>query len=155
MWFPKIIRDFRLPRWQSDKESTCQCRFNHWVGRSPGGGNGNPLQYSCLKYSTDRRAWRATVHGVTRSWTRWSDWVCTHIRAFTFTLWATFNVQSKINTISKGAANSNNTKTKQLQRIRVALVVKNLPANTGDIRDMDLIPWSGGSPGEGDGNPVH
>ena len=154
MWFPKIIRDFRLPRWQSDKESTCQCRFNHWVGRSPGGGNGNPLQYSCLKYSTDRRAWRATVHGVTRSWTRWSDWVCTHIRAFTFTLWATFNVQSKINTISKGAANSNNTKTKQLQRIRVALVVKNLPANTGDIRDAGSIPRSGRSPGGGHGNPL-
>ena len=80
--------------------------------------------------------------------------VCTHIRAFTFTLWATFNVQSKINTISKGAANSNNTKTKQLQRIRVALVVKNLPANTGDIRDAGSIPRSGRSPGGGHGNPL-
>ena len=35
-------------------------------GRSPGEGNGNPLQYSCLKNSMDRGAWRATVHGVTR-----------------------------------------------------------------------------------------
>ena len=34
-------------------------------GRSPGEGNGNPLQYSCLENSTDRGAWRATVHGVT------------------------------------------------------------------------------------------
>ena len=34
-------------------------------GRSPGGGNGNPLQYSCLENSMDRGAWRATVHGVT------------------------------------------------------------------------------------------
>jgi len=33
--------------------------------RSPGEGNGNPLQYSCLKNPMDRRAWRATVHGVT------------------------------------------------------------------------------------------
>ena len=33
-------------------------------GRSPGGGNGNPLQYSCLENSTDRRAWRAAVRGV-------------------------------------------------------------------------------------------
>ena len=33
-------------------------------GRSPGEGNGNPLQYSCLENSTDRGAWRVTVHGV-------------------------------------------------------------------------------------------
>ena len=36
-------------------------------GRSLGGGNGDPLQYSCLKNSMDRGAWRATVHGVTES----------------------------------------------------------------------------------------
>ena len=36
-------------------------------GRSLGGGNGNPLQYSCLKNSMDREAWWATVHGVTES----------------------------------------------------------------------------------------
>ena len=36
-------------------------------GRSPGVGNGNPLQYSCLENSTDRGAWWATVHGVTKS----------------------------------------------------------------------------------------
>ena len=41
-------------------------------GRSPGGGNGNPLQYSCLGNPMDRGAWRATVHEVTRSWTRLS-----------------------------------------------------------------------------------
>ena len=35
-------------------------------GRSPGGGNGNPLQYCCLENSMDRRAWRATVHGVAK-----------------------------------------------------------------------------------------
>ena len=39
-------------------------------GRSPGGGHGNPLQYSCLKNPIDRGAWRATVHGVTKFWTR-------------------------------------------------------------------------------------
>ena len=33
------------------------------VGRSPGGGKGNPLQYSCLENPMDRGAWRATVHG--------------------------------------------------------------------------------------------
>ena len=35
-------------------------------GRSPGGGKGNPLQYSCLENSMDRGAWWATVHGVVK-----------------------------------------------------------------------------------------
>ena len=35
-------------------------------GRSPGGGNGNPLQYSCLENSMDRGAWQTLVHGVTK-----------------------------------------------------------------------------------------
>ena len=39
------------------------------LGRFSGGGNGNPLQYSCLENLTDRGAWRATVHGVTKSQT--------------------------------------------------------------------------------------
>ena len=39
------------------------------LGRSPGGGHGNPLQYSCLENPMDRRAWLATVHRVTQSQT--------------------------------------------------------------------------------------
>ena len=39
-------------------------------GRSPEGGHGNPLQYSCLENPMDRGAWQATVHGVAKSWTR-------------------------------------------------------------------------------------
>ena len=39
-------------------------------GRSPGGGNGNPLQYSCLENPMDRKASRAIVHGVTKSQTQ-------------------------------------------------------------------------------------
>ena len=42
-------------------------------GRSPGGGQGNPLQYSCLENPMDRGAWRAAVGGVAKSWTRLSD----------------------------------------------------------------------------------
>ena len=38
-------------------------------GRSPGEGNGNPLQYSCLENPMDTGTWRATVHEVTTSWT--------------------------------------------------------------------------------------
>ena len=40
------------------------------LGRSPGEGNGNPVQYSCLENPMDGEAWWATVHGVAKSWTR-------------------------------------------------------------------------------------
>ena len=40
---------------------------------SPGEGDGNPLQYSCLENPIDRGAWWATVHGVAKSWTRLRD----------------------------------------------------------------------------------
>ena len=43
------------------------------LGRSPGGGHGNPLQYSCLENPMDRGAWRAAVRGVTESQTRLSE----------------------------------------------------------------------------------
>ena len=43
------------------------------LGRSPGEGSGNPLQYSCLENSMDRGAWWATVHGVTESQAHLSD----------------------------------------------------------------------------------
>jgi len=39
------------------------------LGRSPGGGYGNPLLYSCLENPMDRQVWWATGHGVTKSWT--------------------------------------------------------------------------------------
>ena len=42
-------------------------------GRSPGEGNGNPLQYSCLENPMDRGAWQATVHGVAKSQIQLSD----------------------------------------------------------------------------------
>ena len=46
-------------------------------GRSPGEGNDNPLQYSCLENPMDGGTWWATVHGVTKSWTRQSDFTFT------------------------------------------------------------------------------
>ena len=52
------------------KESTCNAGDLGSIpglGRSPGGGHGNPLQYSCLKYFMDREAWQGTVHGVAKS----------------------------------------------------------------------------------------
>ena len=51
------------------------------LGRLPGGGNVNPFQYSCLENPMDRGAWQATIHGVSKSWTRLkqlSKHVCIH-----------------------------------------------------------------------------
>ena len=59
----------RLPWWLSGKECTCQAGDMCLIPgseRSPGEGNGNPLQYSCLGNSRDRGAWRATVHEVSK-----------------------------------------------------------------------------------------
>ena len=43
---------------------------NLGLGRSPGGGHGNPLQYSWMENPTDKRTWQAKVHGVTKIWTQ-------------------------------------------------------------------------------------
>ena len=59
------------------KESACNAGDPSLIpgsGRSPGEGNGNPLQYSCLENPMDRGAWWATVHGVTKSWTQLRDY---------------------------------------------------------------------------------
>ena len=60
-----------LSRWLSNKESACNAGdaggsgSTLGSGRSPGGGHGNPPQYSCLGNPMDRGTWQATVHGVT------------------------------------------------------------------------------------------
>ena len=51
------------------------------LGRSPGGGNGNLLQYSCWDNPTDRGAWPATVYGVAKSQTLLSNWACIRMPA--------------------------------------------------------------------------
>ena len=52
------------------------------LGRCPGGGHGNPLQYSYLKNPMNRGTWRAMVHGVAKSWTRLSDLASIHRSIF-------------------------------------------------------------------------
>ena len=47
-------------------------------GISPGEGNGNPLQYSCLENSLDRGVWQAIVHGITKNLTWLSMHICIH-----------------------------------------------------------------------------
>ena len=62
-----------FPGGSDGKESSCDAGYAGDMssipgsGRSPGEGNGNPLQYSCLENSMDRRAWRAIVHGVAKN----------------------------------------------------------------------------------------
>ena len=61
-----------FPGSSAGKESACNVGdvgLIPGLGRSPGEGNGNPLQCSCLENSMDRGAWQATVHGVEKSWT--------------------------------------------------------------------------------------
>ena len=62
----------KLPWWLSGKESISQAEdlsLITWLGRSPGEGNDNPLQYSCLGNPMDRGACWVIIHGVTNSWT--------------------------------------------------------------------------------------
>ena len=78
-----ILRDF--PGGSDCKASACNAEdpgLTPRLGRSPGEGNGNPLQYSCLENPMDGGAWWATVQGVTKNRIRLSNF------AFTFT----FNV---------------------------------------------------------------
>ena len=65
-----------FPAGSDGKESTCDAGDPDSIpglGRSPGEGNGNPLQDSCLENPMDRGAWWATVHGVANSQTQLSD----------------------------------------------------------------------------------
>ena len=69
-----IQKNFKIP---GDSESAYNAGDPGLIpgsGRSPGEGNGNPLQYSCLENSTERGAWRAIVHRVAKSQIQLSDW---------------------------------------------------------------------------------
>ena len=86
--------------WIIGKESACNAgdvkdtdSIPRWED-SPGEGNGNPLQYSCLENPMNRGAWRDTVHGVSKSWTRLSHWTCTHFVDLRLLCW--FQVYNKM-----------------------------------------------------------
>ena len=79
----------RLPGGSGVKGSACNAGDLGSIsgsGRSPGEGNGNPLQYSCLENPMDRGSWWAAVHGVTRSWTRLSDFTSLWSKLFVYLL---------------------------------------------------------------------
>ena len=68
----------------SSKESACQCkrctrhRFNPWIGTPPGGGHGNPLQYSCLENPMSEEPGGLRSIGSQRVGHDWSDLACVH-----------------------------------------------------------------------------
>ena len=98
------------------------------LGRSPGGGCGSPLQYSCLENPMDRGAPRATVHRVAKSWTQLKQLSAhshTRILLFSCNLWP------------MGFAGGSDG--------------KESACNAGDL---GLIPGFGRSPGEGNGYPL-
>ena len=67
-WLPSISRGFSGG--SDGKKFTCNAGnlgLIPGMGRFPGGGHGNPLQYTCLENPMDRRVWQVTVHGVTKS----------------------------------------------------------------------------------------
>ena len=79
-----IESEKHLPCGSDSEESACNAGDPGLIpgsGRSPGEGNGNPLQYSCLENPNDRGAWQAIVHGVANSWTRLNDFT------FFFRVW--------------------------------------------------------------------
>ena len=85
LWYPTWLAthywNCRHLDWSEVKASACNAGdlgLIPGLGRSPGEGNGNPLQYSCLENPMNRGAWWAIVHGVTKSRTRLSDFTSLH-----------------------------------------------------------------------------
>ena len=71
-----VVDIWEFPGGSDGKETTSNAGdlgLTPWLGRSPGGGHGNLLQYSCLENPVDRGAWWAAVHGVAKSRTQLSD----------------------------------------------------------------------------------
>ena len=65
-----------FPGGSDSKESACNAGDLGWIpesSRSPGEGNGHPVQYSCLQNPVDRGAWQATVHEIAKNWTQLSN----------------------------------------------------------------------------------
>ena len=86
-----------FPGGSDGKESAYSVRHlgsSPGLGRSPGKGNGNSLQYSCLENSTDRETQETTVHGAAKSWTRLSDFHFTFLLLLVLTWWHLFKEPS-------------------------------------------------------------
>ena len=127
-----------FPHSSVGKVSACNARDLGSVpgsGNSPGEGNGNPLQCSCLENPMDRGAWQTTVHRVTK----------TQLSALSFFIMLRNN-NSYLSVIYHFRLNVHS-------HFPGGPSLKNLPASARDIRDVGSIPGLGKSPGEGNGNP--
>ena len=91
------------------------------LGRSPGGGHGNPLQFSCLENPHGQEPGRTLVHGVAES-----D-MTEHLRTHSTHVYYHTLLSGKLNSFTGGGGRAVS---------QVMPVVKNLPANAGDIRDV-------------------
>ena len=111
-----------IPRWLSGKESACSAGDTGLIpgsGRSPGRGNGNLPQHSCLGNPMDRGAWRATVHGVMKTW------VSTHMHRSSY--WFT-RAEKYLKVIQCKSANPD---CKQLYRRRTVSATNEHQGNKG------------------------
>ena len=82
-FWTRIEDSGHFPGGSDSKESTCNAGDLGLIPgsrSSPGEGNGNPLQYSCLENPLDRGAWRATAYSVARNWTWLGNWTATTIK---------------------------------------------------------------------------
>ena len=108
--------------------------------RSPGEGNGNPLQYSCLENLMDRGAWKAPVHRVTKSHRQLSTPIDRHPLYHDHHL---FYLHARTHKPAE-----------YIWASQISLVVKNLLANAGDSRDAGLPPGLRRSPRAGLVKPI-
>ena len=74
VWFAAVHGIKKIWTWLSGWTELKRYGFDTWVGKTPWRGNGNPLQYSCLKNPMDRGAWETIIHGIPKSWTWLRDW---------------------------------------------------------------------------------
>ena len=95
--------------------------------RSPGEGNSNRCQYSCLENPMDRGSWRATVHEVAKSWTQLSNREDMHMNSF---------------------------RRHVLSFTGASLVAQPVKKSACSVGDLGLISGLGRSPGEGHSNPL-
>ena len=160
----KIMETIGLARWLCGKESSCQCRnvcLTPGLERSPGGGNGNQLQYSCLENSIDRGAWWATAHGtVVEMIERLSTCSCMETRKG--------SVPGRQGWIDRAKRIFRAMKL-LCMTLQWSIHVKHLlkltecmgfpggsdsKASACNVGDLGSIPGSGRCPGEGNGNPL-
>ena len=138
-----------------------------------GEGHSNPFQYSYLENPMDRGAWWTAVHRVAQSQT-WLKRLSTHTNPYFRIQWTlrqifcvllvvdTFSLQKAVEMVRSQVNMEEEAKLHGPIRSNfevfsvwlLVLVIKNLSANVGDLRDVGLILGSGRSPGGGNGNPL-